>query len=74
VSLVPLETARAFESPMLIKKDGMSNTAVDELVEEMGGKEVRYGVVLADAKTGHRLEMANPSVIKRPRRWMRLDG
>jgi len=40
----------------------------------MGGKGVQYGVVLGDSKVGDGLEMANPSMITRPRRGIRLDG
>ncbi|KAI9822913.1 MAG: hypothetical protein M1832_002938 [Thelocarpon impressellum] len=78
-SLSPIETAKAFNAPLLRSPD--SNAEVDELLDRIGGRRVRYGMVTckdqgahpndeAMSSSGHpcerRLEMANPDHVRSP--------
>ncbi|CAM1508633.1 Fc.00g054810.m01.CDS01 [Cosmosporella sp. VM-42] len=67
VSLSPIEVARAFAAPELAGSG--SNSDANELMREVGSKEIRYGAVNYGQNgivmaTG--LAFANPTVVQRP--------
>lgn len=71
VSLNPLETAKAFGAPLF--EPANSNADEDQIVKEVGGKKVRYGVVeekLDDEAESRRLLRIDPdeqgNVITKP--------
>jgi hypothetical protein len=49
VSMSPIETAKAFNAPVL--KQGDSNAPANELLRQVGAKQVKYGIV-SDARGG----------------------
>ncbi|CAK4032791.1 Hypothetical predicted protein [Lecanosticta acicola] len=65
VTMSPLETAKAFNAPLLAQED--SNAEVKDLVKGSGGKAVRYGHVLDAAgrfEANARLEIADPTSVR----------
>lgn len=89
-SLNPIETAKAFNAPLLRNED--SNADADHLIENLGYMGVRYGVILTDAGndgleitkqrasqsyadlSGRRLEMAPPEYVVEPRKGWEFGG
>jgi hypothetical protein len=85
VSMSPIETAKAFNAPLLRNED--SNAEADHLIENLGHMGVRYGVILTgDGNDGlltkqglsqsyadiseRRLEIAPPEYVVNPqKRW-----
>ncbi|KAM0199297.1 hypothetical protein ACHAQI_012109 [Fusarium lateritium] len=72
VSLSPVEIARAFSAPELMKSG--SNSDAGRLMKDIGAKEVRYGVVSSKSMDGDwgqvtsELAFAHPSVAQAPQK------
>ena len=49
MTLSPIEIARSFSAPLLIRSDISTSSALDTLLENIGNTKVRYGEVMADA-------------------------
>jgi hypothetical protein len=72
VSLSPIETAKAFDAPILAQAG--SNAFVDELVKELGERNLKYGESLVGEKSDTvseeenewRLIMGDPETVIRP--------
>lgn len=63
VTLGPFEIANAFRAPMLYHPEA-SNAPVDELLEVVGQRQVKYGKIVAGDAAG-RLGVAEPEVVER---------
>lgn len=87
VTLSPLETAKAFDPPMLSNQPSHSNAKVEHLMKNTGGRTIRYGEVTVSvaanphgvAGTGvtraeRTLEMAQPEYVIRPRKGTNFDA
>ena len=90
VSMSPIETAKAFNAPLLRNHD--SNADADQLVKNLGQISVRYGAIvfpsgngeLLETKqgasqsvgdlSGRRLEMAPPEYVLEPRKGWQFGG
>ncbi len=87
VSLSPVETAKAFNAPLLRRFD--SSGDVDALLKDVRGRAVKYGEVAilggnavrrdtwlpsTDTQIIRRLEMASPEWVRPPRDYMRYSG
>lgn len=87
VSLSPVETAKAFNAPLLRGFD--SNGDADALLKDVGDRTVRYGEVATlggsavrrdtwlpptDQQTIRRLQMASPEWVRSPQDHMRYSG
>lgn len=64
ISMSPIETAKAFNAPMLANGD--SNADADALLKEVGERAVRYGAVAATGSQLDRLELCEPHFIRKP--------
>lgn len=64
ISMSPIETAKAFNAPMLANGD--SNADADALLREVGERAVRYGAVAATGSQLDRLELCEPHFIRKP--------
>jgi hypothetical protein len=65
-SLSPLETARALHAPILA--DGTNSSDLKGLVKELGGKDVKYGVLAANGSHGgevYKLGIGHPHMLVR---------
>ncbi|KAK0616899.1 hypothetical protein B0T14DRAFT_254301 [Immersiella caudata] len=65
VSLSPVEVARAFAAPELLPGSG-SNSAAEELMRDVGLREVRYGET-AHGQMARVLAFAHPGVVQPPK-------
>ncbi|KAH8778373.1 hypothetical protein F5882DRAFT_501781 [Hyaloscypha sp. PMI_1271] len=89
VSMSPIETAKAFNAPLLRNED--SNAEADHLIDNLGHIGVRYGVILTGAGndglltkqgvsqsyadiSGRRLEIAPPEYVVNPQKGWEFGG
>jgi hypothetical protein len=89
VSMSPIETAKAFNAPLLRNED--SNAEADHLINNLGHIGVRYGVILTGAGndglltkqgvsqsyadiSGRRLEIAPPEYVVNPQKGWEFGG
>lgn len=64
LSLDPFETAKAFDAPSLIERQGESWHDLDDMVKAIGNRPIMYGEVV-DADGGRRLIFSEPERLKR---------
>ncbi len=67
-SLSPVETAKAFEAPLLVGCSG--NAVVGGMLKDVGASRVLYGEHMGDSVVGSALRMGDPSVTTLPRKRM----
>ena len=71
-TMSPIEIAKAFNAPVLENKD--SNATVDDLLEEIGDRTIRYGATAVAGNQLDRLAMGDPRSIRTPRNDQRFIG
>ena len=87
VTMSPIETAKAFNAPMLSNQPSHSNAKIEQLIKNVGGRRVRYGEVTVSIPEYSRgvaggrrtviektLEMAHPDRVTRPRKGTKFDA
>ncbi len=67
-SLSPVETAKAFEAPLLVGCSG--NAAVGGMLKNVGATRMVYGEHMGDSVVGSALRIGDPSVTTLPRKKM----
>ena len=84
MTLSPIETAKAFNAPILETEPSYSNASIRYLLKRLGKQRVQYGEVNIARSSGNeygggdgigtRLEMAQPEFVTRPRKGRIFQG